>query len=139
MRNRKVASKPITELGEYIARAGYETQKDFAERAGMDAPTLSLIAHKKVLPIRPMMALICSLLNIEPLQVWEAYELDLLGGYNPRGRTKRRSTLKRWRIEANLGRELYRLLKAELKKQGVTWQCWIMKKAIEEVQKCQQS
>lgn len=135
MRLRKQTNRPITELGEYIERAGYATQKDFAERAGMDAPTLSLIAHKKVLPIRPMMALICSLLNIEPLQVWEAYELDLLGGYNPARRGRTRNRIKRWRIEANLGRELYRRLKAELKKQGVSWQAWIMLKAVEELQK----
>lgn len=139
MRNRKVANRPITHLGEYIERAGYETQKEFATKAGIEASMLSMIAQKRVLPIRPMLALICDLLHIEPLNVWEAYELDLLGRYNPSPARKGRSRLKRWRIEANIGKELYKRLKAELKKQGMTVVTWVIIKATEELQKCQQS
>lgn len=138
MRQRKIG-KPLTELGEYIEKAGYGTQAEFAERAGIMPSTMSLIANKRVLPIRQHMALICTLLDISPLQVWEAYELDLLGSLKQTRGAKRRARLKRWRIECNLGRELFRALKKELKRQGKTWQLWIMEKAMEEIEKCQQS
>ena len=139
MRQRKTTRQPVTELGEYIEKAGYATQREFAERVDIMPSTMSLIANKKVLPIRQQMALICTLLNISPLQVWEAYELDLLASLNDARGAKRRARLRRWRIEANLGRELFRALKEELKRQGKTWQIWIMEKAMEEVEKCQQS
>lgn len=135
MRIRKIA-QPTTELGEYIQKAGYETNKAFAERIGIEAPMLSMISNKRVLPIRPTMALICEVLGISPLQVWERYELDLLGSYT---RRTGRQRIRRWRVEANLGRELYKRLREELKRQGITWQSWILMKAMEEVERCQRS
>jgi transcriptional regulator with XRE-family HTH domain len=133
MRVRKVERKPITELTEYIRKGGYDTNKAFAARLGIEAPTLSMITTKKVLPIRPMMALICDLLHIEPLQVWERYELDLLGNYNRPYGTKGRSRVRRWRVEANIGRELYKALKQKLKEKGVSVTTWIITKAMEEL------
>ena len=133
MRIRKVERKPITELTEYIRKGGYETNREFAERIGIEPPTLSMIANKKVLPIRPMLALMCDLLHIEPLQVWERYELDLLSHYNRFYGGKGRQRIKRWRVEADLGRELYRALKTKLKTQGITMTTWIITKAMEEL------
>lgn len=133
MRNRKLTRQPISELGEYIQKAGYDTNREFAARIGIEPPVLSLISTKRVLPVRPMMALICDLLHISPLQVWERYELDLLSHYNRSCGAKGRNRVRRWRVEANIGRELYKALKAKLKEKGVTMTTWIIAKAMEEL------
>lgn len=139
MRIREVERvQKVSKLGKYIRRAGYEHDYEFAAAIDQPPSTLSLIANKRVLPTRVTLALICELLQITPLAVYDEFELDLLGGLKPVAKRTRRRTIKRWRVEANIGKELFKRLKKALAKKGLTVTAWIIQKAVAEVMECEQ-
>lgn len=125
MRNRTIAQHQQTELGEYVRRAGYETDRAFAEALSVDRPILSKIAHKTILPTVPMLKRICELLDITPLDIYEAAEIDLKNALKAVVSGRKRKREKRWRIEANIGRKNYNALKRALDAKGLTATEWV--------------
>lgn len=132
MRIRELA--PPTRLTEQIRKAGYETNKDFANEIEIPAPVLSDISNKRILPTVPLLRLICTKLNCYPLDIYSAEELDLKGCIKKiKGRRSRR--IRRWRVECNIGKEMHKRLVKVLEKKGYTFQAWMMEKIVEELKK----
>lgn len=128
-RRRVVAKVPmITELSEYIRRAGFETDKAFAECMGLSRAVISDVGRKKILPTVPMMRAICQRLGFHPLDIWRREELDLINALKePKKRSRR---IRRYRIEVNLGRAMHDRVKRICEAQGITVQMWLIKEAF---------
>lgn len=127
MRDRNsVSTFGSTELGEYIKKAEYKSNELFAQEVGVTAPMLSYIARKRLLPTVEIMARICRLLGITPLDLYEREELDLLGALKERRSGRRRKRKRRdCRIDVQLKPDDYKALKRALEAEGQTIAGWL--------------